>query len=176
MTDFRLRQWLLSSFGWILKARRQFQSQSGTRHDTHFPIVSSRRSTDMNHRRYSSHQRAPFLRRPFTTKRFTIMYPRNTDQHSVFTLASPSATWLFHLDMRGSIVNRKVLCLARYSSCQFQLTMNSYLFQLFGFQSALANYVQSSPFRVTSLMQLLERPHIANCTRSGLLTSMLTFD
>lgn len=54
--------------------------------------------------------------------------------------------------------------------------MNSYLFQLFGFESALANYVQSSPFRVTSLMHLLERPHIANSTRSGLLTSMLAFD
>ena len=80
--------------------------------------------------------------------------------------------------MRGSIVNRKVLCLARYSSRQFQLTMNSYLFQLFGFESALANYVQSSPFRVTSLMHLRERPHIAISTRSplGLLTSMLAFD
>lgn len=54
--------------------------------------------------------------------------------------------------------------------------MNSYVSQLFGFKDCLANYVQSSPFHVTSLMHLLERPHIASSTRSGLLTSMLTFD
>ena len=105
------------------------------------PSNSSRGSTDMNHRRYYSPQRPPFLRRPITTKRFTIMYPRNTDQHSVFTLASPSATWLF--SMRGSIVNRKVLCLARYSSCQFQLAMKSYLFYLWS-ESTLADHVQHS--------------------------------
>ena len=34
--------------------------------------------------------------------------------------------------------------------------MNSYLSQLFGLKGGLANYVQSSPFHVTSLMHRLK--------------------
>ena len=128
VTDFRLRQWLLSSFGWVLKVRRQIQPQTDARHDTHFP----NRFIETQHR-YES----PAL---FLTSTIPFLATTIHDQkihHHVSPEHGPAQRFhpgisvgnlAFPLGIRGSIVNRKVVCLARYSSCQFQLTMKSYLF------------------------------------------------